>query len=747
MSDSSTRQQATLDNAFSAAGIAPTRSRKKKEVQPAYKMIGTNKVPVSKQRGQLWKSRVKRAEKMLKDLFDAWQEAIDYYNNDQSEHRSNSDPAQANNTMYAGKFSRRHSSTENIVFANMNALIPILYAKNPYVGFSSQANGDAEAREQFDDRARSIEKLVNALFDMKAAPGVNLKPLAKRCVLVTLLTNISWIEAGYTLKQDSLEQSLIDLQNATKKLQDAKNQEDIIEAEGELAAIEETIDYRTPAGPFLKFRSGKQIIVDPNCTDIGSLKDANWVAVHDMLPTSYVKAVFMKMSGDEENEEYTSIYEPTHVLSCEDSEESEDDRATELFDNKKTYASYGFGDEESFKRSQMTEVYYIWDKTTRRIELYHAKSWKWPIWVWEDRYQLINFFPFRALTFHDNPEDLYAKGEVSFYLDQQDEINTINSELNMSRNWARRHIFFNSNAGISKETIEKVVFGPSNGVVGVDLPEGVDISKVIFSVTPPSANFVQLFDKRPLYESIDRIAASNEALRGGQFKTNTTNQAIEYYSTMGNQRMDMRLDAIEDFIADIGWMVAQLCLRFMSPEVVKQITNLDVAATWAPIDPTTDFGMSSMTAVGGSSQKQNKQTRKREALEVGQILSQFVKAAPASIIDITLRMFSEAFDDIIIKEEDWDKIREEALMVVQAGQGGAPGQQPRGEAGGPPQAGGGGNDPRQVAMMVVQALKQLPPDALKAIGLALAQGVPPEQIAQQVLGGGGQQPQQQPNGA
>jgi hypothetical protein len=50
----------------------------------------------------------------------------------------------------------------------------------------------------------------------------------------------------------------------------------------------------------------------------------------------------------------------------------------------------------------------------------------------------------------------------------------------------------------------------------------------------------------------------------------------------------------------------------------------------------------------------------------------------------------------------------------------------------------------QVAQMVVQGLSQLPPQMLKAIGMALAQGVPPAQIFQQMLqaqGGAGGPPQ------
>ena len=53
--------------------------------------------------------------------------------------------------------------------------------------------------------------------------------------------------------------------------------------------------------------------------------------------------------------------------------------------------------------------------------------------------------------------------------------------------------------------------------------------------------------------------------------------------------------------------------------------------------------------------------------------------------------------------------------------------------------------------MVVQALTQLPPQMLKGIGMALAQGVPPAQIFQQILAsqaqGGGAPPQPQQGAA
>jgi hypothetical protein len=272
----------------------------------------------------------------------------------------------------------------------------------------------------------------------------------------------------------------------------------------------------------------------------------------------------------------------------------------------------------------------------------------------------------------------------------------------------------------------------------------------IFSIPPPSTAFIQLFDKKDLYESINRVANTSDVERGGEFKTNTTNQAIDYYSTRGNMRMDMRLDALEDALGDVGWKLAQLCLRFMDADTVQQLTGLDVSAFWQPLDNLKDFAKFSVSVVGGSTQKMTTQQRKQEAVQVGQVMAQYVRAAPASAMKVSLDMLSKAFDDFEVTKEDWDAIEQEVQMMAQSQQGGAPGQppspsgaapQPEPGAGaqGAPQAGGG----MQVAAAVVQALQQLPPPVLQAIGNALAQGVPPAQIFQQMLasqGGGGQQP-------
>jgi len=742
-----------VNRAMSEAGIEEDDDAE--PTTPVYKVMPDSRIPVSSKRGSFWKARKEIGQRAIGDLCDAWDEAVRYYNMDQSEHRDGSpaSPGYSGNRYLARRLNERNTATENIVFANVSSQVPELYAKNPIVSMTSQPGDSTDPQYRGDGEAfaRAGEKLINALFGMKGAPGVNLKNKAKRNVLIALLMNRAWFEVGYVQKDQSSEQALQNIVELSDKLKKADDVDDIKQIEQELYALEEKVEFLQPSGPFCRIRMPSQVIVDPDSDDPYGC-DANWMLVEDMLPTDYINAVYGQR--DPNNEDVVrSIYEPTHILSGGTSSSNDQtDMGTNnfsLFNKDAPYKSYGFNDQATFDKAKRTKVWYAWDKVTRRLEMYADNDWKWPIWVWDDPYQLQNFFPLTPLWFHDNPIGTYAKGEVSYYLDQQDQINEINDERRRSLYWARRNIFFDPDSGVTQEMANKVLEGPKPTATPLKVPEGKKPEDMIFTIVPPSSNFSSLFDKKDLYAAIDRIAATSEAQRGGEFKTNTTNKAIDYYSTMGNMRMDMRLDAIEDAIADVGWKLLQLCLRFMDPATVQSLVGMDVTPFWRSLDPLRDMNRWSVQCVGGSTQKLSSQAKKHDAVEIGQILSQYVKAAPATVLKASLRMFSEAFDGFTVTKEDWAAIDAEVEKTLLAGQGGAPGQQPNVPAAPPGDANAGATPagappggPLQLAVMVTKALEQLPPQVLQAIGVALAQGAPPQAILAQMLqasgaGGGG----------
>lgn len=722
-----------IDGEIARGDMEVVQQKKAEKIKPVYQIVSTDsKIPVAKAHGKLWQSRKKQAlsKRTGRELGRAWDEALSYYRNDQVKHRTETDGDSAGNEDAARRMTRRFSETENIVFANTSALVPLLYAKNPRAEFTANDKADEKL-------ATLLEDLIARLMSKKSAPGVNLKQKIRKSVVMCTLTNAAYMEIGYTFREQSSDQALQDLGKLSQELVKAKTPQDVRAIEGRIEALEQTVDLLRPAGPWAKFRRPHDVLVDPDSLE-DDHSDARWLMIRDYLGTEYLNARFRMQKGDQK----MSLYKPTHVVSAgesgENSAEHEINNYT-LFDSseKAGAASFGYGDEQSYSRAQRTECWWVWDKTTRRVMLYADNDWDWPIWVWDDPYQLQGFFPLYKLQFYTDPEEPMSKGEVTYYLDQQDAINQINSEFKQARQWARRNLFFDKNK-VSKDEVERMLKGDEDVAVGVDVPEGMNLKDFVQAIVPPSMQFVQLFDKQPILEAIDRVSSVQPVMRGVEFKTNTTNQAINTYNSMQQTRTDEKIDAVEDYIGQIAWGLTQLCLQFMQKDQVSALIGDTKSAAWQTMAPDEIAATVQMTVVGGSTQKQTSEAKKQQALQMGQVLGQFVNAAPKPVIMVMLETMRGAFNDVI-PDEQWSMIIQQ--MAGTPDQGGAP----PAEGGAPPAEGAPAQqgDPIAAIEAVVDAL---PPEAKQALGMAMARGVPVREALTRIAQVA-QQPQQQPQSA
>lgn len=698
-----------IDGEIARGDLDVVPQKKAEKFKPVYQVVSTDsKIPVAKAHGKLWQSRKKQAlsKRRSRELGRAWDEALSYYRNDQIKHRVETDGDNAGNEEAARRMTRRFSETENIVFANTSALVPMLYAKNPRAEFTANDKAD-------EPLASVLEALIARLMSKKAAPGVNLKQKVRKSVVMCTLTNAAYMEIGYTFRAQSSDQALEDLGRLSQELIKAKTPQEVRAIEGRIEALEQTVDLLRPAGPWAKFRRPHDVLVDPDSLE-DDHSDARWIMIRDYIGTEYLNARFRQEKGDQK----MSLYKPTHVVHAGESGENSAEHEINnysLFDDseKAGAASFGYGDEQSYNRAQRTMCWWVWDKTTRRVMLYADNDWDWPVWVWDDPYQLQGFFPLYKLQFYTDPEEPMSKGEVTYYLDQQDAINQINSEFKQARQWARRNLFYDKNK-VSKDEVERMLKGDEDVAVGVDVPEGMNLKDFVQPIVPPSMQFVQLFDKQPILEAIDRVSSVQPVMRGVEFKTNTTNQAINTYNSMQQTRTDEKIDAVEDYIGQIAWGLTQLCLQFMPSEQVAALIGDEPAKTWKTMSPAEIAATVQMTVVGGSTQKQTSESKKQQALQMGQVLGQFVNAAPKPVIMVLLETMRGAFNDVI-PDEQWN-------MIIQQ-MAGTPDQ-----TGAPPAEGGASASPAQSANDPIAAIEQvvdaLPPEAKQALGMAMARGVP-----------------------
>lgn len=703
-----------LEKALAPSGMA--KGQIERDTTPIYRKFTDSRIPVSKHMGMLWCSRKDAGLKARGDSHEAWAEAIAYYCNDQSGHRDQKDN-ESGNTLYARRLNKQWTETENIVFANCSIMVPMLYAQNPNVTVTS----DNDAHEMF---CKTVERLANKLMSMKTAPGLNFKNKMRRTILTSLLTNKGGIKIGWTAKQDSDETAQQQLIQLATRLEKAKSKKEIKEIEGELIAMEEKVAMLAPSGPWARAFTPDRVVVDPTSVEPDG-SDAAWMMEWDYLPTSYINAVYASKQGDE----YRSVYEPTHVMHVDSNKAIEDtvNNFSLLQDEGELKAAtYGYQNEAAFKAAQHTKVWYVWDKTTRRVMMFSDKCWKWPIWVWDDPFKLPRFFPYFFLWFHESPNTNSPRGEVNYYLDQQDAVNEINDELRRSRKWARRNVFYDKNK-ISQSDVEAVLKGDDGTARGIDVPEGMKVDDLIFSITPPAIRVPELFSVDSKLAAINRITGINEAQRGAQFKTNTTNKAVEAYNQTANIRTEERIDLIEDFIADIMWNVLMMCLMNWEAEDIAPLVGQQYAANWKRIADPAEFNMNyHMRVEGGSVSKPNSESKKQMALELAQVLGQFATAAPALVV-IMLKMIERSFNEVVINDDEWAMVLQTMEMALtKAGSG------PGGESEQTNQGTQTAQSDEQLKEQLRQQIASLPPQAQQELEAMVQEGVPPAEALQQI---------------
>jgi len=338
--------------------------KSKEEFDPQYRMYAEERIPVSKGLGKIWSSRKDSSIGALETdgHIDRWNEAYRYFRNDHTERaqRDGSDPGNE-----SVRLTTKGMETENLVFANTSALVPAVYAKNPTVEVSAEA-------PELQKWASAHERLINAIFGKKHAPGINLKPTMKRSVLNATLANISYIELGYVVREQSSEQTLQELSKIGTEYSKTKDQTKLKELEAKMQALEEKVDLLRPSGPWAKFRKPMDVLFDP---DVKTVSESPWMMIRDSLPTDFIKVVYGKKN--EEKDEWDSIFQPTHVLKLGSSGKNDDQLTTFKLFNTETssYKDYGYKDQQSFQKGQRTNVWYVWDKSTRRVLLFNENDW------------------------------------------------------------------------------------------------------------------------------------------------------------------------------------------------------------------------------------------------------------------------------------------------------------------------------------------------------------------------------------
>jgi hypothetical protein len=704
-------------------GKKPKVAKEPKEV-PMYQVYADSKIPVSKAYGSLWRTMIDSSLKANELIYEAWEQCFSYYNNHQVKIQSSS----------KGTFSRG-DITENVVYSNVNVMLPAVYGRDPDIAVNTTDKED----EKF---AECAHNLLNAL--LKGKNLLNCKPKVKKAVGVALMTNYGVLKLDYVLKADSSDSAMQSLIEVTQEIEKAKNAKALENAYGKLAAIESVVNVFESGGPKLKNVMAKNLVIDP-VSEMPDGTDAGWMAERCFIPTNFLKHKFTRKGEDKDC--YYYIFKPSHkAVFTAGSGNSKDDAYGLVLETLGAETSFQENEEVGGYRSlYYTECWMVWDKATRRTALFAADDWTYPLWVWDNYTKTTRFFPYFIIGFGLSTGQTTTVGEVSYYLDQQDEINQINRQVSRIRNSIFNFFFYNSNK-LSQADAELLMQAVKRGfideqsVVGVKVPEGSKIGDVFEALAPPSLQYEALFNKEPTINSINRISNTSDAIRGVQYKTNTNEASVQSYQDAARMSVGAKIEVVEDVMADLCKALLEQCVQNMSKNEVEGLIGKKLSEGWQNMSLEEYNKRFALDIVPGTSEKPNSVFKKKEAIQVAQAIGQFASAAPMTSMKVALRVLEQAFTEVVIKPEDWDLMEKEMEMNMmrgnstganappQPGQNGPPPPQP---GGGAPVPGGGGPGAAPAAPGgIPPELANLPPEIKKKVMEMHAAGAPPEQIAQ-----------------
>ena len=242
--------------------------------------------------------------------------------------------------------------------------------------------------------------------------------------------------------------------------------------------------------------------------------------------------------------------------------------------------------------------------------------------------------------------------EVAYYLPLVNSINKINSQIDKARDRAFNVTLVDRNARIEEKDLQNMTNGKP-GYVQINLREGMELSKVVTGMPTPGTESQLLMDKSGLYATIGKLSSADAMTRGEEYRTNTTNGAIQQYTQSKKVIIGIKVDKLISFYIRVAKDILNLCLvKFDMDDLLKYASAQDAQVV---NERRIDVFSPELTFVGDDTIEPTSAAKKQEALQLTQLMGQFAGASPA-VVPVVLKMLSRAFNEMVITDADWQMI-------------------------------------------------------------------------------------------
>lgn len=517
----------------------------------------------------------------------------------------------------------------NLFFANIAALRPQVYAKDPEYTVQPTKGVPEDQLAIVKKFCETSETLLGTLLVKRA----KLKKRAKRILTGCFATSVGWWKVGwqedkrtdplYANQIKDTQDNLIRLQAQRDALDDPKSgttiEAQIAEIKQTLAGLQSQAEVITAQGVMLDFCMSEDILVlDDSVRELGDYERASALA-HGVWMT---KEAYREKFG----------YECT---------------------KGKSYAEIN-GKDNAAPNAGLLRVWEIWDQAANRVvtvcegEEGFCCPPQTPDWTGE------RWYPFFCLMFNEIDGAFYPLSDIELTEDLVREYNESRDDFVRDRKYSLPLNVVRKGGSLTPEDVKRISNREGGDTIVVEGVGGQPIGNDIWSgqlaqIKPENYN------TQPARADIEQLIGGGDAARGSVLEAKTATEA-EILSQGLRGRNAERQDVMEDLLSELGTYTLQMMLRKLPEQAVKEIAGPE--AVWPRLSQDQIFKLVTVEVRGGSTgrpdrlQEQDRWTKllpvvEKAMAQVGELRAAGNHEQAQAVIELikeTLRRFDERLD-------------------------------------------------------------------------------------------------------
>lgn len=523
----------------------------------------------------------------------------------------------------------------NLHFANLQAIRPQIYAKNPE--FSVKPTKAVP-----DERLKVVEKFgesAEAVLDAYLVKRARLKKRAKRMLTSAFTTSVGWWKLCWQEDQTSdvlIQNRIKDAQDNIKRLEDLRasmnDPQQCSDTDLQVAKYKQTLDglqggpqseVMQARGLTLDFVMSEDIVVlDSSVLELGDYERSAAMAHGVWMTREQFKSKF----GHDGAGAKAYIQQPNGTM------------------------QQGTGDQ----KLELVRVWEVWDQQSNRV-LHVCDGMEGfcdppstPDWTGT------RWYPFFGVAFNEVEGQFYPLSDIELTDSLVSEYNESRDDFVGDRRYALPLNIVRKGGSLTPSDVERISNRKGGDTIVVEGVGGQAISNDIWSGALASLN-PDNYNTQPARQDIEQLIGGGDAARGSVLEAKTATEA-EILSQGLRGRSAERQDTVEDVLTEMGSYALQVCLRKLTIEEVRKVAGPE--AVWPQLTADQVFEMVEVQVKGGSTgkpdrlQEQDRWTKllpvvEKTAQQVGELRMNGQEPMANALIELTretLRRFDEQLD-------------------------------------------------------------------------------------------------------